>query len=113
MRARRNHRQFGTLGKDRGAVVEDEVALYQKPDRIRWEQLTLAEHVVMLAMTVAPQKEVDWQVLRAICFHGLGVITPHGLKLTHLGRRVIAARHGLPVVIGRDPNAGKLALDAM
>jgi hypothetical protein len=52
-------------------------------------------------------------VLRAICFHGLGVITPHGLKLTHLGRRVIAARHGLPVVIGRDPNAGKLALDAM
>lgn len=89
------------------------MALLQKPERIRWEQLTLAEHVVMRAMTVEIQRDVDWLVLRALCFHGLAVVTPVGLKLTHLGRRVIAERHGLPVVVGRDPNRSGLASDVV
>ncbi len=89
------------------------MALLQKPDRIRWAQLTLAEHVVMRAMTLEPQQDVDWLILRALCFHGLAVITPSGLKLTHLGRRVIAERHGLPVVVGRDPTRPGLASDVM
>jgi hypothetical protein len=86
-----------------GVVVEDEVALVQNPDRISWAQLNLAEHVALLAMIVSPQKDVDWLVQRALCFHGLGEITPRGLALTFCGRRIIAERHGLPVVVGRDP----------
>lgn len=81
------------------------MTLFQKAERIRWEQLTLPEHVVMLAMTADVQKEVEWEILRGLCFHGLAVITPKGLKLTHVGRRTIAERHGLPVVVGRDPNS--------
>jgi len=81
------------------------VALFQKAEPIRWTQLTMPEHIVMLAMTADVQKDVEWSILRGLCFHGLAVITPKGLKLTHLGRRVIAERHGLPVVVGRDPNS--------
>lgn len=80
------------------------MALFQKAERIRWAQMTLPEHIVMLAMTAELQKNVEWEILRGLCFHGLAVITPKGLKLTHLGRRTIAERHGLPVVVGRDPN---------
>jgi hypothetical protein len=85
--------------------VEEKVALFQKAEPIRWTQLTMPEHIVMLAMTADVQKDVEWSILRGLCFHGLAVITPKGLKLTHLGRRVIAERHGLPVVVGRDPNS--------
>ena len=81
------------------------MALFQKAEPIRWTQLTMPEHIVMLAMTADVQKDVEWPILRGLCFHGLAVITPKGLKLTHLGRRVIAERHGLPVVVGRDPNS--------
>lgn len=81
------------------------MTLFQKAERIRWAQLTLPEHVVMLAMTADVQKEVEWEILRGLCYHGLAVITPKGLKLTHIGRRTIAERHGLPVVVGRDPNS--------
>ncbi|MCR6635955.1 hypothetical protein [Devosia sp.] len=81
------------------------MALFQKAEPIRWTQLTMPEHIVMLAMTADVQKDVEWSILRGLCFHGLAVITPKGLKLTHLGRRVIAQRHGLPVVVGRDPNS--------
>ncbi|CAN7587522.1 hypothetical protein [Devosia sp. LjRoot3] len=81
------------------------MALFQKAEPIRWTQLTMPEHIVMLAMTADVQKDVEWSILRGLCFHGLAVITPKGLKLTHLGRRVIAERHGLPVVVGRDPNS--------
>ena len=79
----------------------------KRAERIGWWQLTLPEHIVMLAMTVEPQAEVEWLVQRALCFHGLAEITPQGLKLTHLGRRTIAERHGLPVVVGRDANQNK------
>ncbi|WP_152565721.1 hypothetical protein [Devosia riboflavina] len=79
------------------------MALFQKADRVGWAQLTLPEHIVLLAMTVEPQKQVEWLIQRALCFHGLAAITPNGLKLTHMGRLVIAERHGLPVVVGRDP----------
>ena len=99
----RNHMLPGTFGSHPGAVVEEEVALLQNPERIGWAHLTLAEHIVLLAMTVAPQRDVEWLVQRALCFHGLGEITPRGLALTFLGRQVIAERHGLPVVVGRDP----------
>lgn len=81
------------------------MALFQKAEPIRWTQMTMPEHIVMLAMTADVQKDVEWSILRGLCFHGLAVITPKGLKLTHLGRRVIAERHGLPVVVGRDPNS--------
>lgn len=77
--------------------------IQKKAERVSWAQLTLAEHIVMLAMTVEPQRGVDWLIRRALCFHGLGEITPRGMKLTHFGRRVIAERHGLPVVVGCDP----------
>lgn len=86
---------------------------HKKPDRIGWWQLTLPEHIVMLSMTVEPQREVEWLVQRALCFHGIGEITPHGLKLTHFGRRIIAERHGLPVVVGRDPAQQGLASGAV
>lgn len=87
-----------------GWRVEEELALFQKKtERIAWAQLTLAEHIVLLAMTVEPQRDVDWLIQRALCFHELGAITPQGLKLTQRGRRVIAERHGLPVVVGREP----------
>lgn len=90
------------------------MTLFQKrTERVDWAQLTLAEHIVMLAMTVEPQRDVDWLIQRALCFHGLGEITPRGMKLTHLGRRVIAERHGLPVVVGRDPAGQDLASGAV
>lgn len=92
-----------TFGPHPDAVGEEDVALLQNRERIAWAHLTLAEHIVLMAMTVAPQRDVEWLVQRALCFHGLGEITPRGLKLTFLGRRVIAERHGLPVVVGRDP----------
>lgn len=80
------------------------MALFQKAERIQWAQMTLSEHIVMLAMTAELQKDVEWEILRGLCYHGLAVITPKGLKLTHVGRQTIAERHGLPVVVGRDPN---------
>lgn len=85
----------------------------KKPERIGWWQLTLPEHIVMLSMTVEPQKQVEWLIQRALCFHGLAEITPRGLRLTHAGRRTIAARHGLPVVVGRDPTQEDLASSAI
>lgn len=89
------------------------MALSQRPERIGWAQLTLAEHIVMLAMTAAPQGHVEWSVQRTLCFHGLAQITPSGLKLTHAGRRVLAERHGLPFVVGRDPAGRKQTGDAV
>lgn len=85
------------------------MALFQKAGRITWDQMTLPEHIVMMAMTVEPQRDVEWLIQRALCFHGLAEITTKGLKLTHLGRRFIAERHGLPVVVGRDPAQEQLA----
>lgn len=89
------------------------MALFSKSDRITWSQLTLSEHIIMMAMTVEPQKRVEWLVQRALCFHGIGEITPQGLRLTHFGRRIIAERHGLPVVVGRDPAQQQLASGAV
>ena len=90
------------------------MAFFQKKaERISWSQLTLSEHIIMMAMTVEPQKRVEWLVQRALCFHGLTEITPQGLKLTHFGRRIIAERHGLPVVVGRDPAEERQASNAV
>lgn len=88
------------------------MGLFRKADRIGWWHLSLPEHIVMMAMTVEPQRDVEWGIQRTLCFHGFGEITPQGLRLTHLGRRTIAARHGLPVVVGRDPEADKRASGA-
>ena len=57
----------------------------------------------MLAMTGGPQRHVEWLVQRTLCYHRLAEITVSGLKLTWLGRQVMAERHGLPTVVGRDP----------
>lgn len=89
------------------------MAFFQKAERIGWAQLTLPEHIVMMSMTVEPQRQVEWLIQRALCFHGLAEITPQGLRLTHLGRRTIAERHGLPVVVGRDPAQQALASSAV
>jgi hypothetical protein len=104
-----NHLHFSTFGIHPGAVVEGKVSFFQKAEPIGWAQLTLGEHIVLMAMTVEPQREVEWLIQRALCFHGLGEITPHGIRLTYLGRKVIAERHGLPVVVGRDPKRADLA----
>ncbi|SFV38291.1 hypothetical protein SAMN05216456_3298 [Devosia crocina] len=74
-----------------------------KRDRIAWNQLNMPEQLVMLAMLAGPQRDVEWLIQRALCFHKVAVITPQGLRMTRLGRLVMAERHGLPVVIGRDP----------
>lgn len=89
------------------------MALFQKSNRIGWSQLTLPEHIVMLSMTVEPQRNIEWLILRALCFRGLAEITPAGLRLTHMGRRTIAERHGLPVVVGRDPTQPQRAWNAV
>lgn len=108
-----NHPDIRTFGNHLDAGAEQQVALFRKTDRIGWAQLTLAEHIIMMAMTVEPQKRVEWLVQRALCFHGLTEITPQGLKLTHLGRRIIAERHGLPVVVGREPEKAVQASSAV
>ncbi|WP_449393506.1 hypothetical protein [Devosia riboflavina] len=89
------------------------MAFFQKAEQIGWEQLTLPEHIVMMSMTVEPQRQVEWLIQRALCFHGLAEITPRGLRLTYLGRRTIAERHGLPVVVGVDPAQQELASSAI
>lgn len=79
------------------------MGLVRERDTIRWDQLEIAEQLLLLAMTVEPQRDVAWLTQRRLCFHGVVEITPKGLRLTWLGRRVMAASHGLPVVVGRPP----------
>ena len=76
--------------------------LFRKTSQVTWAQLNMAEQLTMLAMISGPQRNVEWLVQRALCFHKTAVITPQGLKLTQVGRRVMAERHGLPVVVGRE-----------
>lgn len=73
--------------------------------QINWDQLNLAERIVMLAMTSGPQRNTDWPVQRALCFHKLTELSGDGLVLTHFGRQVMAERHGLPIAVGQDPHA--------
>lgn len=79
------------------------MGLMKERERIQWDQLELYERLLLLAMTVEPQGNVDWPTQRRLCFHGVARITPKGLALTWLGRHVMAASHGLPVVVGREP----------
>ncbi|KQN78395.1 hypothetical protein DevBK_18925 [Devosia sp. BK] len=79
-----------------------------KLDRITWAQLTLAERMAMVSMTAGAQGHIEWSIQRALCYHKLARLTPGGLVLTRDGRFVIAARHGLPVVVGKDNPAGPL-----
>ncbi|WP_152662450.1 hypothetical protein [Devosia soli] len=74
----------------------------KRAGQIAWNQFKMPEQLVMLAMTAGPQKDVEWIIQRALCFHNVAEITPRGLKLTRFGRRVMAERHGLPVVVGRE-----------
>ena len=82
---------------------------FNKAGRVTWNQLKLQEQIAMLSMTVGPQREVEWLIQRALCFHKIGEITPGGVKLTQFGRRVMAERHGLPVVVGREPRETQAA----
>ena len=79
-----------------------------KLDRITWAQLTLAERMAMVSMTAGAQGHIEWSIQRALCYHKLAQLTPTGLKLTREGRFVIAARHGLPVVVGKGSEPGML-----
>lgn len=85
---------------------------FRKAERVDWNQLRMQEQLVMLAMTAEPQRHVEWVIQRSLCYYKLGEITPWGLRLTHLGRYVLAERHGLPVVVGRDPKAALAASTA-
>lgn len=69
---------------------------------IRWEQLTETERSVMEAIAVVPKTDVEWMVQRKLCYYQLAEIMPKGLTATWFGRHVMAARYGLPVVVGRD-----------
>lgn len=70
--------------------------------RIDWNQLNLTERMTMLSLASGPKPDIEWMVVRVLCFHKIAEITPHGLKLTRLGRQVMAERHGLPFVVGID-----------
>ncbi len=70
-------------------------------DGIRWQQLPLGERMLLLSIAVHPKREYEWLTARKLCFYGLAQITPKGLWLTWRVRHVVAARHGLPVVVGR------------
>ncbi|MCW5720513.1 MAG: hypothetical protein KIS86_05155 [Devosia sp.] len=85
------------------------MAMFGRAERIDWTMLKMQEQLVMLAMTGEPQLQVEWPLQRALCFHKLAEITPRGLRLTRLGRLVMAERHGLPVVVGRDGGSPPLA----
>lgn len=76
---------------------------FRKADPIRWDQLQLDEQIVMFAMTTGPQMNAEWPIQRALCYYRVAEITPHGLRMTRFGRQVMAGRHGLPVVVGREP----------
>ena len=80
-----------------------------KKVRVTWNQLKLQEQIALLSMLAGPQRDVEWLIQRTVCFHKIGEITPQGLKLTRLGRLVMAERHGLPVVVGREPLGPHLA----
>ncbi len=82
---------------------------FTKAGRVTWNQLKLQEQIAMLSMTIGPQRDIEWLIQRTLCFHKIGEITPQGLKLTRIGRRVMAERHGLPVVVGREPHGPHLA----
>lgn len=84
--------------------------LFRKAGQVSWAQLNMAEQLTMLAMISGPQRNVEWLVQRALCFHKTAEITPQGLKLTQAGRRVMAERHGLPVVVGREVADGVFAV---
>jgi len=84
--------------------------LFRKVNRLTWTQLNMAEQITMLAMISGPQRNVEWLIQRALCFHKTAEITPQGLKLTRFGRQVMAERHGLPVVVGRMPEQGAMAV---
>lgn len=75
---------------------------FTKQDRMTWQQLSLAERMTMFSMVAGPQLNIEWRVQRVLCYHKIGEITPWGLRLTRFGRQVMAERHGLPVVVGRD-----------
>lgn len=76
---------------------------FRKADRIHWNQLQLDEQIVMFAMTTGPQMNAEWPIQRALCYYRVAEITPFGLRMTRFGRQVMAERHGLPVVVGREP----------
>lgn len=84
------------------------MSIFGKIDRISWAQLTLVERMAMVSMTAGAQSHIEWSIQRALCYHKLARLTPEGLKLTREGRFVIAARHGLPVVVGKGEDAGFL-----
>ena len=84
------------------------MSIFGRMDRVTWAQLTLAERMAMVSMTAGAQGHIEWSIQRALCYHKLARLTPAGLQLTREGRFVIAARHGLPVVVGRDAEAGEL-----
>lgn len=86
------------------------MGLLQERELVRWDQLEIAERLLLLAMTVEPQRNVAWLTQRKLCFHGGAQITPQGLAITWLGRHVMAASHGLPVVVGRQLSSGLAAL---
>lgn len=85
------------------------MALFGKTERLTWKQINLPERIVLLSLVSGPKFDVEWLIQRALCYHKLTEITPLGLKLTRLGRRVMAERHGLPVVVGRDTEHAPLA----
>jgi hypothetical protein len=86
----------------RQITLEDKMLFAKRVGRVTWAQFNMPQQLVMLAMTAGPQKNIEWLIQRALCFHSVARITPHGLALTQLGRRVMAERHGLPVVVGRE-----------
>lgn len=89
------------------------MAIFRRPDDVHWNELNMQEQLVMFAMTEAPQKYVEWAVQRRLCHLRVAEITGRGLKLTRAGRLVMAERHGLPIVVGRDPEALPAASSAL
>lgn len=81
------------------------MSLLKERETVKWDQLEVAERLLLLAMTVGPQPDVAWNIQRKLCFLGVARVTPKGLAITQRGRYVMAASHGLAVVVGRDRSA--------
>jgi hypothetical protein len=76
------------------------MSLGRQDKPVAWDHLAAPEKVTLYALAVEPQSYVMWSIKRSLCFYGFAEITSEGLRLTRLGRSMLASRHGLPTVIG-------------
>ena len=76
------------------------MSLGRQDKPVTWDYLAAPEKVTLYALAVEPQNDVMWSIQRSLCFYGFAEITPKGLRLTRLGRLMMASRHGLPTLIG-------------